>query len=96
MPLPPLSIIALRDRPCEKHDSYIVFLLEYLGGTLQGEAAEVCNLGFFTLEECEKLPIAQLSLSVISPFVSATRGLIKSSLSLNKGADCFFPYSLPP
>ncbi len=61
----PLSVIALRDRPGEKHDSYIVFLLEYLGGTLQGDPNEVSDLGFFTLEECENLPIAQLSLSVI-------------------------------
>ncbi|EHL07939.1 hydrolase, NUDIX family [Desulfitobacterium hafniense DP7] len=61
----PLSVIALRDRPGEKHDAYIVFLLEYLGGTLQGEPEEVSDLGFFTLEECENLPIAQLSLSVI-------------------------------
>jgi ADP-ribose pyrophosphatase YjhB (NUDIX family) len=61
----PLSVIALRDRPGAKHDAYIVFLLEYQGGTLQADPDEVSDLGFFTLEECEKLNIAELSLSVI-------------------------------
>ena len=61
----PISIIALRDRPGDKHDAYIVFLLRYIGGDLKAEPAEVSDLGFFTLEECQKLPIAPLSLSVI-------------------------------
>ncbi len=61
----PTSILALRDRPGEKHDTYIVFLLEYQGGVLQADPTEVSDIGFFTLEECERLPIAELSLSVI-------------------------------
>jgi len=61
----PLSLIALRDRPGEKHDAYIVFLLEYLGGSLKGDPQEVSDLGFFTLEECQALPIAPLSLSLL-------------------------------
>lgn len=61
----PLSIIALRDRPGEKHDTYVVFLMEYLGGDLQADPEEVSDLGFFTLEECEGLHLSQLSLSVI-------------------------------
>lgn len=61
----PVSVIAFRDRPGEKHDAYVVFLLEYRGGTLQADPNEVSNVGFFTLEECRELPIAELSLSVI-------------------------------
>jgi 8-oxo-dGTP diphosphatase len=61
----PVSIIALRDRPGEKHDTYIVFLLDYQGGELQADPSEVSGTGFFTLEECLQLPIAELSLSVI-------------------------------
>ncbi|MDA8229231.1 MAG: NUDIX hydrolase [Desulfitobacterium hafniense] len=68
----PVSIIALRDRPGEKHDAYIIFLLEDLGGSLEAEAAEVSDLGFFTLEECGALQIAQLSLSAIEASMSGT------------------------
>lgn len=73
----PTSILALRDRPGEKHDTYIVFLLEYQGGVLQADPTEVSDIGFFTLEECEKLPIAELSLSVIKASRSSgNRGFI--------------------
>lgn len=61
----PISVLALRDRPGEKHDTYIVFLLNYQGGILEADPVEVSDLGFFTVEECRNLPIAQLSLSVI-------------------------------
>jgi 8-oxo-dGTP diphosphatase len=61
----PVSIIALRDRPGDKHDAYVVFLLDFKGGTLQADPSEVSGIGFFTLEECAELPIAELSLSVI-------------------------------
>lgn len=61
----PISIIALRDRPGDKHDAYIVFLLDYKGGTLKADPTEVSGIGFFSLEECQNLPIAELSLSAI-------------------------------
>lgn len=61
----PVSLLALRDRPGDKHDTYIVFLLEYQGGVLQADPTEVSDIGFFTLEECQELPIAELSLSII-------------------------------
>lgn len=72
----PRSIISLRDRPGEKHDTYIVFLLNYRGGTLKADPAEVSNLGFFTLEECRALqPLAKLSLSAIEAArIEATQG----------------------
>lgn len=67
----PISILALRDRPGEKHDTYIVFLLEYQGGVLQADPTEVSGIGFFTLEECQELPIAELSLCAIKASRSA-------------------------
>jgi len=72
----PLSIIALRDRPDERHDTYIVFRMQLLGGTLQAQPGEVSNLGFFTLEECSFLPVASLSLSAIVASRSISQGLI--------------------
>lgn len=68
----PLSVIAMRDRPGEKHDTYVVFLLEYLSGDLQADPEEVSDLGFFTLEECATLPVAELSLSVIRASLNST------------------------
>lgn len=95
----PVSIIALRDRPGEKHDSYIVFLLEYLGGTLQGDPEEVSGLGFFTLEECENLPIAQLSLSVIKASstlsVTSPSGFLAQTGVKMIGGDQAILYQIP-
>lgn len=67
----PLSILALRDRPGEKHDTYIIFLLDYQGGVLQADPTEVSGIGFFTLAECQELNIAELSLSAIRASRSA-------------------------
>lgn len=75
----PLSIIGLRDRPTEKHDTYIIFLMEYLGGTLQAQAEEVSDLGFFTFEECHTLPIPSLTLSVLNASHSDSQGLTLNS-----------------
>lgn len=72
----PLSIIALRDRPDERHDAYIIFRMQFLGGTLQAQLEEVSNLGFFTLEECHSLPIASLTLSAIIASLSISQGLV--------------------
>lgn len=70
----PKSIIALRDRPGTRHDTYIVFLLEDLGGEPAGQPEEVSDLGFFTLEECKKLDVAPLTLSVIKASLSQASG----------------------
>lgn len=75
----PLSIIALRDRPDEKHDTYIIFLMQFLGGTLQAQPEEVSDLGFFTLEECRSLPIATLTLSALEASHSVSQGLVINS-----------------
>jgi len=72
----PLSIIALRDRPDERHDTYIIFLMQFLGGTLQAQLEEVSNLGFFTLEECHSLPVASLTLSAIVASRAISQGLV--------------------
>lgn len=72
----PVSIIALRDRPAERHDTYIVFLMEFLGGTLQAQLEEVSNLGYFTLEECQSLPIASLTLGALKASHSVSQGLL--------------------
>lgn len=72
----PLSIIALRDRPDERHDTYIIFRMQFLGGTLQAQLEEVSDLGFFTLEECHSLPIATLTLSALEASHSVSQGLI--------------------
>ncbi|EHQ87417.1 NUDIX hydrolase [Desulfosporosinus youngiae] len=82
----PLSIIALRDRPSncstEKHDTYIIFQMSLLEGTLHAQPEEVSNLGFFTFEECRTLKISSLTLSAIQACRSISQGLI-----LNKDAD---------
>jgi 8-oxo-dGTP diphosphatase len=72
----PLSIIALRDRPGEKHNTYIIFLMRFLGGNLLGQADEVSNLGFFTIEECQILPIPALTLSALEASHSFSPGLV--------------------
>ena len=72
----PLAIIALRDRPDEKHDTYIIFLMQFLGGTLQAQPEEVSDLGFFTLEECHTLPIPPLTLSALEASHSVFKGLV--------------------
>lgn len=75
----PITIIALRDRPAEKHNTYIVFQMQFLGGKLQAQPEEVSDLGFFTLKECQSLPIASLSLAAIAASHSASQGLIINS-----------------
>lgn len=72
----PFSIIAVRDRPDERHDTYIIFLMEFLGGLLQAQPKEVSNLGFFTLEECHSLPIAALTLGALKASHSVSQGLV--------------------
>lgn len=92
----PLSVIALRDRPGEKHDTYAVFLLEYLGGTLQADPVEVSNLGFFTLEECANLPLAPLSLSVIKASqVDPPQGFLPKSGVKMIGGESSVLYQIP-
>ncbi|HEY8910826.1 MAG TPA: NUDIX hydrolase [Desulfosporosinus sp.] len=75
----PLSIIALRDRPAEKHNTYIIFLMQFLGGNLQAQLEEVTDLGFFTLQECLSLPIPALTLSAIEASHSVFQGLVLNS-----------------
>lgn len=72
----PVSLIGLRDRPGDKHDLYMIFLLRYIGGELQPELEEVSDIGFFTLEECRALTIASLSLSVIEESQTQLTGFI--------------------
>lgn len=78
----PLSIIGLRDKPSngptEKHDAYIIFLMSFLGGTLQAQPSEVSNLGFFTLEECQTLQIPSLTLNAIEASNSTDQGLLQN------------------
>lgn len=75
----PLSIVALRDRPDEKHDTYLIFSMQYVGGELSGQPGEVLDLGFFTLEECQTLPIAALTMSALLTSHFATQGLVLST-----------------
>jgi 8-oxo-dGTP diphosphatase len=75
----PLSIIALRDQPGEKHDAYIIFLMQFLGGNLQAQLEEVSNLGFFTLKECSNLPIPALTLCALKASHSVFQGLVINS-----------------
>ncbi|TGE31529.1 NUDIX hydrolase [Desulfosporosinus sp. Sb-LF] len=72
----PLSIIALRDQPADKHDAYIIFLMQFLGGNLQSQPEEVSDLGFFSLEECHALPIPSLTLSALQASHSVSQGLV--------------------
>lgn len=72
----PVSLIALRDRPGNKHDMYMIFLLRYLGGELKPQREEVSDIGFFTIEECLTLPLAHLSLSVIEDSQTVLKGFI--------------------
>lgn len=71
----PLSIIALRDNPAERHDTYIIFLMQFLGGNLQGQPGEVSDLGFFTINECQALSIPSLTLNALKASYSLSQGL---------------------
>jgi len=75
----PLSIICVRDRPAEKHDTYIIFLMQFLGGALQAQPEEVSDLGFFTLEECRSLQIPSLTLKALEASRSVSQGLVIDS-----------------
>jgi 8-oxo-dGTP diphosphatase len=75
----PLSLIALRDRPSEKHDIYIIFLMDYIRGTLKAQEDEVSDLGFFALEEYQCLALPSLSLSAIEASKSVIHGLTLNS-----------------
>ncbi|MDR3583964.1 MAG: NUDIX hydrolase [Desulfosporosinus sp.] len=75
----PLSIIGLRDLPSERHDTYIIFLMEFLGGTLQAQPGEVSDLGFFSLKECSTLPIPSLTLSALDASHAVSQGLVFNS-----------------
>jgi len=75
----PLSIIALRDRPAEKHDTYIIFLMQFIGGNLQAQPEEVSDLGFFTLKQCHSLTLPALTLSALVASHSVSQGLVLNS-----------------
>ena len=62
----PVSLIAVRDRPGDKHDIYLIFLMEYSGGALKAQVDEVSNVGFFSEDELAKLNIAQLTISALN------------------------------
>lgn len=74
----PVSVLAVRDRPEDtpgaRHDIYVVFLLRYIGGSLQPDPAEVSQAGFYSPEECEGLNIAPLSLNAIVQAITYTSG----------------------
>ncbi|MEL1135420.1 NUDIX hydrolase [Desulfitobacterium sp. THU1] len=92
----PLSVIALRDRPGEKHDTYIVFLLEYLEGELLADPEEVSDIGFFTLEEAQALMIAELSLSVIkASLTQRLQGFLPKSGVAMVGGERSVLYQIP-
>lgn len=70
-------LIAVRDRPGEDgrpHDLYVIFLMQYLSGNPLPDAAEVEELGFFTLEEARQLQIAPLTLSMLEATVQPHQG----------------------
>lgn len=92
----PVSLIALRDRPGNKHDLYMVYLLRYLSGELQPELEEVSNIGFFTVEECRNLPLAHLSLSIIEATQTQLNGFIPQSGIQLVGEKSVLYQALPP
>jgi ADP-ribose pyrophosphatase YjhB (NUDIX family) len=72
----PVSILAVRDYPEDvpnmKHNIYIVFFLHGLGGQLKHDPVEVIQAGFYSLEDCRNLPIAPMSLEVITKAIEHT------------------------
>lgn len=93
----PLSLIALRDRPGDRHDLYLIFLLRHVGGELHPQKEEVSDLGFFTIEECRELPIASLSLSVIEDSRGHLTGFVpKSGVPLIGEKSVLYQYPTPP
>lgn len=90
----PLSIICLRDRPAEKHDTYIIFLMQFQGGNLQAQPEEVSDLGFFTLKECYTLPLPALTLCALEASHSVTQGLVlNSAVNLSSKLSTFYQIS---
>jgi ADP-ribose pyrophosphatase YjhB (NUDIX family) len=75
----PQSLIALWDWPGNKHMLYVVFLMHQIGGNLQADPAEVSNLGFFTIEECSRINITDLSLSVVRTSYENRTGLNRTN-----------------
>lgn len=75
----PVSVLAVRDRPGERHDLYTVFLMRDLGNDPQGDEDEISDLGFYTWEECQTIGLAGLSKNVIETSLSAKTGLLKAS-----------------
>ncbi|MHB8124558.1 MAG: NUDIX domain-containing protein [Desulfitobacteriaceae bacterium] len=73
----PQTLIALWDWPGDKHNAYIAFLMCELGGTLQAEPSEVSDLGFFSLEQCNQMNVASLSMSIIQASLNNRPGLIQ-------------------
>ena len=71
----PVSVLALRDRPGDRHDLYVAFLMRDLGNSPQGDQDEVKSLGFFTWEDCQSLPLADLSKSIIDTSRRTQNGL---------------------
>lgn len=63
----PVSLIAVRDRPGteQPHDLYLIFLMRYLRGIPLPDHEEITSMGFFTLEESRRLPVAQLTVSML-------------------------------
>lgn len=86
----PIGILAIRDYPEDipniKHDLYIAFLLQYLGGELQHDPYEVMQAGFYTLDECRDFPVAPMSLEIISSAINhAANGELLSGLKRKDG-----------
>ncbi|ADY54658.1 NUDIX hydrolase [Syntrophobotulus glycolicus DSM 8271] len=73
----PVTIIAIKDRPEDlpgvKHDIYIVFLMELLGGELKPDPAEVSAVGFFAPEQCSDFNAAPLSVDMIEKAIKYTK-----------------------
>jgi 8-oxo-dGTP diphosphatase len=75
----PQALIAIWDWPGNKHMIYVVFLMRHLGGILQADPAEVSNLGFFTIEECRRINITDLSLKLVRTSYANRTGLNRTS-----------------
>ncbi|MDD2234169.1 MAG: hypothetical protein PHZ11_02750 [Desulfitobacteriaceae bacterium] len=73
-------MIALWDWPGNKHLLlYVVFLMQHISGNLLGDPTEVSNLGFFTIEECGRINITDLSLSVVRTSYQNRAGLNRTN-----------------
>lgn len=85
-----LTAVAELPNP-KQHDIYLTFQLDYCGGEIKCQPDEVCAAAFFSLDEAQKLPLADLTRQLLEHYFRGGHAFIAMKIS-PQDANGFYLY----